>query len=498
MSSRWKKVWADLWGNKSRTILTMVTIAVGTFAVGFTVNMNSYMSESMDGDYLSANPSEATVYAYPLDDDMVKIARTIPGVDAVEGRSTLSAQLIKSEEEESIRIIFTALKDPNELTLNLLKPAPGEMSLPTFSNKEMLVDYSAASLGYKPGDTLVIELRDGKRREMVLAGYVHDVTGIPYNLANMVGAYVTPKTLEWLGGSSYYDTLAISVSEKQTDADHVTEIAQAVSDRMEQGGTTDNFVEVYEPGHHFAYSISQGMFFVLGVFGYLTVLLSGFLIVNTITALMTQQTRQIGIMKAVGGRGGQIAGMYLVFVLTCGLLALLIAVPLAAFAAYGSCQGMSNFINISLRGFRVTPQAIIAQIITALIVPLAAAAVPVLTGTRISVREAINDYGMGSGVSSQGWLNRLVERVRFFSRPVLLSLRNAFRRKGRMVLTLAALTLGGAIFIAVFNLWRTCDVMLNEAKGYFIADINVSFAQPYPIADIKRLGMDVPEVTGVE
>ena len=43
------------------------------------------------------------------------------------------------------------------------------------------------------------------------------------------------------------------------------------------------------------------MFFILGVLGYLTVLLSVFLIINTITALMTQQTRQIGIMKAIGG-----------------------------------------------------------------------------------------------------------------------------------------------------------------------------------------------------
>ncbi len=35
MNSRWKKVWADFWGNKSRTLLTIMTIMVGTFAVGF-------------------------------------------------------------------------------------------------------------------------------------------------------------------------------------------------------------------------------------------------------------------------------------------------------------------------------------------------------------------------------------------------------------------------------------------------------------------------------
>ena len=54
MTSRWKKIWADLWGNKSRTILTILTIMVGTFAVGINSNLGQYMSESMEEDFLSA------------------------------------------------------------------------------------------------------------------------------------------------------------------------------------------------------------------------------------------------------------------------------------------------------------------------------------------------------------------------------------------------------------------------------------------------------------
>ena len=111
MSSRWKKVWADFWGNKARTFLTIMTIMVGTFAVGFNSNLGMYMNESMDGDYLSANPSEAKVYASPLDDDMVKMARTVPGVDAVEGPVTVSGA-VHPPKGKPIAIQFTALEDP--------------------------------------------------------------------------------------------------------------------------------------------------------------------------------------------------------------------------------------------------------------------------------------------------------------------------------------------------------------------------------------------------
>ncbi|HUE98385.1 MAG TPA: ABC transporter permease, partial [Anaerolineales bacterium] len=233
MSSRWKKVWTDFWGNKSRTFLTIITIAVGVFAVGFNTSMGLYMGESMDSDYLSASPSEATVYAGPLDDDMVKIARAVPGVDAVEGRKSTSATVVRTDDKK-VSIQFTAVEDPSRTTLNQLKPALGETSLPPLGDKGIIVDASAATLGYQVGDRILVELNSGRRRELTFAGYMHDVTGFPFGFTNMMNAYVTPKTLEWLGGSSYYDSLAISVAENQTDQEHVTRVAQAVADRVER------------------------------------------------------------------------------------------------------------------------------------------------------------------------------------------------------------------------------------------------------------------------
>jgi ABC-type antimicrobial peptide transport system permease subunit len=221
MSSRWKKVWADFWGNKSRTFLTIITIAVGVLAVGFNSSLGLYMAESMDGDYLSASPSEAIVYAGPLDDDTVKTAREAPGVDAVEGRKSTSATVVRNDDKK-VSIQFTAIEDPSQMTLNQLKPALGETTLPPLGDKQIIVDASAQSLGYRIGDKIVVELGNGRLRELTFAGYMHSVTGFPFGFTNMMDAYVTPKTLDWLGGSPNYDSLAISVAEKQTDQEHVT------------------------------------------------------------------------------------------------------------------------------------------------------------------------------------------------------------------------------------------------------------------------------------
>src|SRR5687768_16342921 len=185
MSSRWRKVWADFWGNRSRTLLTILMIAVGTFAVGFNSNMGLYMNESMDSDYLSALPSEAQVFAAPLDDDMVAAAQTVRGVNAVAGFSSLDARIVRPD-GSLVDIQFTAVEDPNELTVNLLKPVQGETTLPTYGDQETIFDNAAASLGYKPGDMMLLELENGKRRQIRFTGYMHDVTGFPYNLTNQV------------------------------------------------------------------------------------------------------------------------------------------------------------------------------------------------------------------------------------------------------------------------------------------------------------------------
>jgi hypothetical protein len=216
----------------------------------------------MESDFLSSNPSEGEVYAGPMNEDSVEIAREVPGVDTVEGFSTISGDLIQPDGKK-ISIQFTAIEDPYSLTLNTLKPVQGATTIPPLYEKEVLID-SSPHRGYQPGDTMVIELSDGKRRELRLGGYLHAATGFPYNLAQTIGGYVTPDTLVWLGGTLDYDMLAVSVAEKQTDAEHVTQVAQAVADRLERSGATVYYVNVYQPGHHFAYNISQGMFAILG------------------------------------------------------------------------------------------------------------------------------------------------------------------------------------------------------------------------------------------
>jgi putative ABC transport system permease protein len=105
MSVVWRKVLSDLWGNRTRTLLTTVTIAVGVFAVGFVSSMKAIMERDLDADYQSVNPHSAIIYCEPFDDELLPAVERVPGVGQVEGRSQLAAHVVGPDRRIPVQII---------------------------------------------------------------------------------------------------------------------------------------------------------------------------------------------------------------------------------------------------------------------------------------------------------------------------------------------------------------------------------------------------------
>ena len=494
LSPRWKKILQDLTSNKTRTILTMLSIAVGVFAVGVVTNIGAICLPDMQADYQSANPNSAIIYTAPFDETLLPSVRSIPGVLGAEGRSSTSGQLVLPDGKK-MTIAITGIPALAKMQISLLKFPRDRFDL---AKKEIIFDRSAASFGINPGDPITIETPDGKTKNMVFKGYVHDVTIIPYGFDGVIPAYVSPETIEWLGGSPKFSQLYFNVKGDKQNKAHVSDIANAISDKIKKGGTEVYGIQIYNPGRHFATDIFSAVMAILNILGWLTVFLSAFLVINTINSLMAQHTRQIGIMKSIGGNSNQIVAMYLILVLFFGAISFAVAVPLGSWLGYQVCVFMSSFINFDLRPFHFVPETLMLQAAIAFFVPIIAALFPVLGGVRMTVREAISNYGVGQVRSSSSRTDHLIENIHFLSRPMIISLRNSIRRKGRLLLTLSTLTLGGAIFIAVFNLWGAMDMTMQQIEGYFMADVNIHFTRSYRLQRVEQLVMSVPGVVGFE
>jgi putative ABC transport system permease protein len=235
-------------------------------------------------------------------------------------------------------------------------------------------------------------------------------------------------------------------------------------------------------------------------------------------AQLAQQTRQIGIMKAVGGQFGQVLGVYYAMVVAYGVLALAIGLPLGILAAGWMSNFMATLVNFDLPSLRPSTQVLLMELAVGLLVPVLAALYPILSAVRISAARAMSDYGIsnlrtklarrpgraaGAPASSPSTNPGPRPRTpglgsRFFSRPLLLSLRNTFRRRGRLALTLTTLILAGGIFIAVFTVKDSLTLTLSDMYNYIEYDVYASMKRPYRIDYLQRLALEVPGVKAAE
>lgn len=504
IAPRWRKVLRDLWGHRTRTVLVVLSIAVGVVALGIVAATYVVVTRDLPAGYLAANPASARLYTDPFDDDLLRVVRALPGVGAAEGRRTTTARVrvavvpggAPGETVQWRDIDLFAVPDFSQVKINKVVPERG--AWPPRA-REVLIERAAIELtGAHIGDKILIRMPNDLERELTVTGLVHDLTQSSARFVNRIYGYISFDTLEWLGLSTQYTELQIVAAENPLDKAHVTALAAEVRAKVEKSGRTVYWVTVPEPGHHPFERFVTPMALLLTALGILALALSGLLVINTISALLAQQLRQIGVMKAVGARSRQIAGLYLGMVLLLGALAFALAVPLGLAGARAITGVIAGLVNFDVTAFDVPAWVFVVQAGAALGVPVLAALWPIRAGTRITVREAITSYGLSGGHFGEGWLDRILARIRGLSRPLALSLRNTFRRKGRLVLTLVTLGLGSTIFIAVFSVRASLLLTLDDALKYWQYDVGIVFNRSYRVDEIERQARAVSGVADAE
>ena len=500
MSPRWKKIWADITVNKSRTVLVVLSIVVGIFAVGSIAGTSAIIDRESKALWQAVNPASATIVTTLFDSAIVEQVADMPEVDAVQVRRVLNAR-VQLADGTIKDIQIYAVPDYEDMTLNAIRTESGAFPPPA---DEILIERSALSLiEAEEGAAISVILPNGSTQELNVAGVAYDLSQPAASVLNVAYGYISMEMMEQLTGEAGFNVLQFRVSPEAVSASGMdeesfaAEVGNMIRDNIQQQGVIVVVPpQIATPGEPPGYIFIVALLVVLGVVGSLTFVLSGFLIVNIISALLAQQTRQIGVMKAVGARTSQIILMYLGMALFFGILALMIALPLSFLGARLLAGIIGELNNYKITDFSAPVWVFVVQIIIGLIVPVVSAVVPVMSGTRVNVREALDARGIDS--DSTSLFDRVTAHLRGIPRPILLSFRNTFRQKGRLILTLMTLTLAGAIFATVFTVRNSLFATLDDALGYENYSISVELSDAYNRNDVIQLTESLENVTNVE
>lgn len=478
MSPRWQKVRRDLWFNRSQTLLMILALTVSIFSVSAVGSAYSVLTQEIYTNYLGTNPASATLRTDSVDEKLLAAVRERPDIAAAEARRTVRARVQIGTNEWRPLILFVV---DNFTALKVRTFSPERGAWPP-STGSLLLERSALTVLHADlGSTITLEVPGGKASRLSVSGVVHDPGQSPGWVDGFGYGYVTTSTFAALGLTPVLNELTFVVATRPDDAAHIEAVAQAMAAWLTSQGHPVGQIEIPPPQQHPHQAQMTVLLVLLGIFSLLALLLSAMLVASRSSTLIAQQVQQIGVMKAVGARTAQIVGLYLGMVLLLSLVALVIGSTTGSIAGdYGALLA-AGLLNLTITSFQVPVWLYMAQISVVLLVPIAVATIPIVRSSRITVRQAISQYGTGEQVAAAGGVMALLQRFRGVSRPVMLSVRNTFRRTERLTLTIGTLVVGGGVFIAALNVAAACNQTLNAAFARQRYDVEVRLDRMQPI-----------------
>jgi putative ABC transport system permease protein len=494
-SPRWQKLLRDLWLMRGRTALMVIAIAVSLFGVGTVLSAYAILTPEISRNYLGTHPASATIELDRVDEALLAAVRARPGIAAAEARETLVARVQVAPDQWRPLLLFV-VPDFNAMRISTFTREQGAWPPP---DGTMLLERTALPmLNAKLGDSVVVKTPHGAPQAVAISGVVYDPSLAPAWQEREGYAYITPATLARLGERGSLGELKIVVAGSPFDQATIERTTRDLGVWLQQQGRTVRELQIPPAGLHPHQGQMTSALTMLLSFSLLALLLSAILVATVIAGLMAQQIRQIGAMKTVGARTRQIAGMYVGLILLMSSVALALAVALSIWVGRLYARGVADLLNFTIVYDAIPAWVFAVEAAAGLLIPLLVAAYPIMRSSRITVYEAITDYGVSaSTVERPGQFARLRALGRLNS-TLLLALRNTFRRRGRLLLTLGLLSVGGALFMTGLNIRDGWDRIVADGVAARRYTMEIRLSQPEEIVPLVARLRAIPGVQTVE
>src|SRR5688572_12152555 len=445
MSTIWRKAIRDFWHERARTVLVVLAIALGISAFAAVMSSYAILTRELDLGYLATNPASAVMRLDSIDDETVNAILQNPEVSDAEPRRTIRGQM-KAGPVQWRKLMLFVVHDYGNIRVSKLVPEEGAWPP---RNGEILIERDAFQVAKaKIGDVVRVKTANGVEQPLVITGSAHDVGQAQARMENIVYGYINLATLVQLGEAPVLDQLNILVAQNRFDENHIRRVVADVERTINSRGHRVHRIDIPAPGKHPHSDLTGILLLGMSSFGLFVLVLSGILVINLLTAMMASEVRQIGVMKAIGGTRWQIARIYFGQALFLGIAAVIVSVPLGILGSRALCRYMAVFLNFDINSFAVPLWVYLLVVLVGIAAPLAAAAYPVWKGSGATVRVALADFGLTQTTFGSTRFDRALARSGGMFRPLALAIRNSFRRRARLALTLVTLAAGGVFFMS--------------------------------------------------
>jgi putative ABC transport system permease protein len=470
MSIRFLKVIRDIGSDYSKNFMLVLAIAIGVFGIGSILGAYGVLTRETTVNYLGTNPASATVEVKAdITKELLDSVKLFPGIRNAERHATLSARMKVGD--KWFPMLLFVIDDFSTKAINKINYNSGD-KIPTAGT--MLVERTAlVVMQAKIGDRITIKTSHGQPFPIKIVGTIHDPGLAPAWQEQGGYGYISATTLRLLGEKQGFDQLRIIVDKDPLSSQEVIRKAEELSAWLEKNGQSIREIQVPPPGKHPHQGQMNAVLKIFTVFSFLILILGSILVATSMATLMVKQVRQIGVMKTIGANAKQIQGLYLLMMFILCVVALTISVPLSRIAASLFYTQISILLNLEISNRSIPYWVPLIQIASGIVIPFIAAAFPVLKGSRVSVRAALDNYGVNLKFPTKHFATNFISSLSFVSESFKISVRNVFRQRSRLTMTLGLLAVGGAMFMTALNVSEAWKKNLSRIYTQRLYDLEV-------------------------
>ncbi len=478
--------------NKGQTLLAVAALALGIAGLGSAFSARAILSREINANYMRTNPAAVIIRS---DIPAEKIGELMSGslVSNIELRKAVRGRYMRGD-NDWIPVYLYSVNDFSAVNIDRIYPDGGGWPV---ADGEILIERAALSMVAEiEGGELTVCVPGAAPKSLRFSGRAWQPGLPPAWMEGVVYGYVTEETLSDLGYTGNEAELHIELSSKG-DRETNSRAAAVIREKIISMGYSVYDVTVPVPGRHPHASQMNALLFMILFLGVMLLVLSCVLTVNLVSVMMQNQLRQIGIMKVLGADAPAVARLYLSSTSLIAVSAGAIGIPAGMLWGFFYADTFSKILNFQIFSYRIPLYVWFVQFAAAMLLPLAVCLYPVLRGVSYTVVRALYDKGIDVRERGSGLPDRLFGKASLFPRPLMLALRNCFRKKERLALTVATLALGGALFIVAMNFRDSLVFTIDRVFGTMRYDISLSLDRQYDEKELSALVSSVEGVNGV-
>ena len=347
----------NLKNRKIRTWLTMLGIFIGVSLVISLVSLGQGLQNAVNSQFSAVGMDKIIIqpigpgYGPPgqegsnLTDKDIKVIEQVVGVKSVAGRIISS---VKIEYNRIIKINFVGSMPKEQKARALLEEA---QNLKIYKGRFLKQDDSKKAV---IGNNYATKKLFGKNLEVgnkiLIGGKQFEIIGILKKIGNPMSdevILVNQEDIEDITGKTDYSALFTQV-EKGSDvnlvADKITRSLRKKKGQKEghedfEVQTTQELIESFNT------ILIVIQMFVIGIAG-ISLIVGGIGIMNTMYTSVLERTREIGVMKAIGAKNGDVLKLFLIesgmLGLVGGLVGLLLGMGFSLIVEFGAKQALGS------------------------------------------------------------------------------------------------------------------------------------------------------------